>query len=498
MNTSVTTNARILVVDDDIEELNQCVDALGTITNIPITAERISRKAAKMLAADSFDLLITDLCMPIVDGIGLLQIAQSHDPELPVVILTGHPSVDTAVESLKLGAADYLIKPVNSDELVLVVQRLLRVRQLRGEHRLLQRQVDRPYAFDDFIGESASMQKVFETILQLADADLDVLIVGETGTGKELVARSIHKNSGKRKGRFVPVDCGAIPENLLESEFFGHERGAFSGANSRSVGFMEYADKGTLFLDEINALPLPLQAKLLRSLQERIFRRVGATHEISVDVRVVAAAAHDPAGLVRTQQFREDLYYRLNVGRVQLPPLRDRATDIPVLASHFVKRYAQEMGRPATAISADAIEVLTAYGWPGNVRELQNVLKRTIATTRKTVLTPDDLPDEIVSQAGKDRGNGGATFFQVRAERMAEFEYEYLTNQLKECRGDVAAAARRSHVPKGTFYRLMKKHDISVSEFRSQPSSVTSPRTPPPASTPSRDCESEPLPVTTL
>ena len=183
MNTSVTTNARILVVDDDIEELNQCVDALGTITNIPITAERISRKAAKMLAADSFDLLITDLCMPIVDGIGLLQIAQSHDPELPVVILTGHPSVDTAVESLKLGAADYLIKPVNSDELVLVVQRLLRVRQLRGEHRLLQRQVDRPYAFDDFIGESASMQKVFETILQLADADLDVLIVGETGTG---------------------------------------------------------------------------------------------------------------------------------------------------------------------------------------------------------------------------------------------------------------------------------------------------------------------------
>lgn len=498
MSTSVTTNARILVVDDDIEELNQCVDALGAITAVPITAERISRKAVKMLAADSFDLLITDLCMPVVDGIGLLQIAQSQDPELPVVILTGHPSVDTAVESLKLGAADYLTKPVNGDELVLVVQRLLRERQLRGEHHLLQRQIDRPYAFDDFVGKSSSMQKVFETILQLADTNLDVLIVGETGTGKELVARSIHKNSGKRKGRFVPVDCGAIPENLLESEFFGHERGAFSGANSRSVGLMEYADKGTLFLDEITALPLPLQAKLLRSLQERIFRRVGATHEISVDVRVVAAAAHDPAGLVRTHQFREDLYYRLNVGRVQLPPLRDRATDIPVLASHFVKRYAQEMGRPATEISADAIEVLTAYGWPGNVRELQNALKRAIATTRSTVLTVDDLPDEIVSQAGKDRGNGGTTFFQIRAERMAEFECEYLTDLLEAFHGDVAAAARRSAMPRGTFYRLMKKHGLSASEFRAQPTPVTSLPTPAPASTPSRDCESEPLPVTAL
>ncbi len=469
MSTLTTPNARILVVDDDAEELKQCTDALGAVTNIPITAERKSRNAAKLLGADDFDLVITDLRMPAVDGIDLLRIAQSHDPELPVVILTGHPSVDTAVESLKLGAADYLTKPVNTDELVLTARRLLNERQLRGEHRLLQRQIDRPYAFDEFVGASAVMQSVFETIRQLADADLDVLIVGETGTGKELVARSIHKHNPKCKGRFVPVDCGAIPENLLESEFFGHERGAFSGANARSVGLMEFADNGTLFLDEINALPLPLQAKLLRALQERKFRRVGATHEISVNLRVVAAAARDPAELIRTQQFREDLYYRLNVGRVQLPPLRDRADDIRLLANHFVERFAREMDKPPIEVSADAIEVLTAYGWPGNVRELQNALKRALAMTRRTVLMPDDLPDEIVSKAGRHERDGRATFFQLRAARMAEFERDYLTGLLQSCGGDAAAAARTADVPKGTLYRLMKKHGLTAGEFRSEP-----------------------------
>jgi two-component system response regulator HydG len=469
MSMSVTPHARILVVDDDAEEMKQCSDALGALTKIPITAERKSTNAAKMLGADRFDLVITDLRMPLVDGIELLRIAQSHDPELPVVILTGHPSVDTAVESLKRGAADYLTKPVNTDELVLTAQRLLSERQLRGEHRLLQRQIDRPYAFDEIVGTSAPMQKIFDTIYQLAEADVDVLIVGETGTGKELVARSIHKHSHKRQGRFVPVDCGAIPENLLENEFFGHERGAFSGANTRSIGLMEFADSGTFFLDEINALPLSLQAKLLRALQERQFRRVGATREISVDLRVVAAGAHDPAELIKVQRFREDLYYRLNVGRIELPPLRERADDIPLLATHFVERYAREMGKPAACVSPDAIEVLTAYSWPGNVRELQNVLKRTIAMTRREVLMPDDLPDEIVTKAGKHEGAARATFFQLRAERMAEFEKDYLTGLLQSFGGDVASAAQSTDLPKGTLYRLMKKHNLAASQFRSDP-----------------------------
>ena len=468
MSTSTTPHARILVVDDDTEELQQCKDALSAVTDIPITAERKSRNAAQMLAADSFDLVITDLRMPAVDGIDLLRIAQSHDPELPVVILTGHPSVDTAIESLKLGAAEYLTKPVNTDELALTAQRLLGERRLRGEHRLLQRQIERPYKFDEFVGASATMQKVFETIRQLADADLDVLIVGETGTGKELVARSIHKLSREGKGRFVPVDCGAIPEDLLENEFFGHERGAFSGANTRSVGLMEFADHGTFFLDEIDALPLTLQAKLLRALQERRFRRVGATGEIAVDLRVVAAAGHDPAELIKVQRFREELYYRLNVGRVELPPLRERAGDIPLLVDHFVERFAREMGKPATSVAPDAMEILTSYGWPGNVRQLQNVLKRTIALTRREVLLPDDLPDEVVTTSGRPQRASEPSFFQRRADRMAEFERDYLASLLRSSRGDVAAAAESADVPKGTLYRLMKKHDLSAAEFRSE------------------------------
>ncbi len=237
-----------------------------------------------------------------------------------MLLLTAQPSVDTAVESLKLGAADYLIKPVNIEELATIAQRLLVTRRIRREHRLLQRQMDRPYAFDDFVGNSPAMLKTFDTIQRIAAANVDVLIIGETGTGKELVARSLHKRSRHAKKRFVAVDCGAIPEHLLESELFGHEKGAFSGAHARSMGLMEFADGGTFFLDELHALPLTLQAKLSRALQERTFRRVGAKEEIAVDLRVVTATNESPAELIKTNRLREDLYYRVNVGRVDLPP----------------------------------------------------------------------------------------------------------------------------------------------------------------------------------
>jgi len=460
-----TPAARILVVDDDEAELSQCSEALRVVTEILPESEKKSARAAERLRTEEFDLLITDLRMPAVDGIDLLRIAHAHDPELPVIILTGYPSVDTAVETLKIGAADYLTKPVNLEELIVTARRLLGERRLRGEHRLLQRQIDRPYAFDDILGESGAMRAVFETIERVADADLDVLIVGETGTGKELVARSIHKRGRGR--RFVPVDCGAIPENLLESEFFGHEKGAFSGAHARGIGLMEFADAGTLFLDEITALPSTLQAKLLRALQERKFRRLGATREISVNLRVVAAASRDPAELIKEERFREDLYYRLNVGRIELPPLRERRGDVPLLVRHFVERYAREMGRLPADVSPDAMEVLTAYPWPGNVRELQNVLKRALAMTRNEVLTPDDLSDDVVTRAGPRQGAGRGSFFELRAERVAAFEKEYLVSLLRSAGGDVTSAAREADVPRGTLYRLMKRHELTARQFRS-------------------------------
>ena len=394
MTESPLTGERILLVDDDADELAQCARAVESATAATIITETRSRRAAELLRSESFDLVVTDMRMPLIDGKDLLKIAHGEDPDLAVVILTGHPSVATAVETLKLGAADYVLKPVNVDELAAVVRRLLMERRLRRENQLLQRQFDREYAFEEMVGASPAMQRVFDTVRKLADADVDILIVGETGTGKELVARSIHKRSRDRAGRFVPVDCAALPDNLLESELFGHERGAFSGAHARSIGLMEFADRGTFFLAEVHALPLGLQAKLLRSLQERRIRRVGARQEIDVDLRVIAAANRDPAELVRTGEFREDLYFRLNVGRVELPPLRDRTGDVPLLATHFLQRNVRKTdGRPAE-LSDDAIEVLNAYHWPGNVRELENIIRRTLAMTRTKVLTPDERPDE--------------------------------------------------------------------------------------------------------
>jgi transcriptional regulator with PAS, ATPase and Fis domain len=337
---------------------------------------------------------------------------------------------------------------------------------LREENRMLQRQIERAYTFDEIVGRSPAMQVVFETIRLVATSAVDVLIRGETGTGKELVARSIHKRSPRGNARFMPIDCGAIPEHLVESEFFGHERGAFTGAHERRLGLLEVADGGTVFLDEIIGMPLSLQAKLLRVLQERRFRRVGGKDEIAVNIRVVAAASRDLAGEIRAQRFREDLYYRLNVGYIALPPLRERAEDIPLLVAYFIDRYHQEIGRPAMELKPEVMEVLMAYSWPGNVRELQNVLKRMLMMSSGPALSLQDLPDDIVTHAGDRPVAGRAGYFQLREQRLAVFEREYLTNLLQFHRGEVAQAAQEACIPRGTLYRLLKKHGLTAENFR--------------------------------
>jgi DNA-binding NtrC family response regulator len=307
---------------------------------------------------------------------------------------------------------------------------------------------------------------VFETIRLVAASAVDVLILGETGTGKELVARSIHTRSPRRNARFMPIDCGAIPENLAESEFFGHERGAFTGAHERRLGLLEVADGGTVFLDEIIGMPLSLQAKLLRALQERRFRRVGGKDEIAVNIRVVAAAGRDLVGEIRAQRFREDLYYRLNVGYIAIPPLRERAEDIPLLVTYFVDRYRQEMGKPAVEVKPEVMEILMAYHWPGNVRELQNVIKRVLMMSHGPILSLQDLPDDIVTHAGDRPVADRAGFFQLREQRIGAFEREYLTNLLQFYQGDVAQAAQEACLPRGTLYRLLKKHGLAAEDFR--------------------------------
>ena len=310
------------------------------------------------------------------------------------------------------------------------------------------------------------MLKIFQTIEQVAVTTADVLITGETGTGKELIARSIHNNSNRRDQPFVPVDCGAIPDDLLESEFFGHERGAFTGAHTRSLGLMEFANEGTLFLDEIGELPIRLQAKLLRALQERRIRRIGGNTEINVDVRVVAATARDLEKELELGNFRSDLFYRINVIRIEIPPLRNRSQDIPMLIHHFVSQYAAEMNRETININPEAIDIMTGYRWPGNIRELQNIVKRLLASSQMDEIRTEDLPDEIVANAIQRSDQSEPGFFDLREQQVMIFEREYLKDLLVKHGGDISAASKDAHLPRGTLYRLLNKHDLTPAEFR--------------------------------
>jgi two-component system, NtrC family, response regulator PilR len=457
---------RILVVDDEPGMLEVCEDILRELPRTSVVTQQDAPRAAELLTTESWDLLITDLAMPVLDGIALLRAAREHDAELPVLVLTAFPSVETAVESMKLGAADYLTKPFLPDDLLLTARRLLETRRLGDENRLLRRQVERGYAFGEMVGSSAAMHAVFDAVEQVAGTGVDVLITGETGTGKELVARSIHQRSTRAAGRFVPVDCGAIPDDLLESELFGHERGAFTGAHTRSLGLLEFAHHGTFFMDEVAQLPLKLQPKLLRALQERRIRRVGAQHEIDVDVRVLAATSLRLEDEVAAQRFRADLFYRINVAHIHLPPLRERADDIPLLVDHFTARYAREMGRDGAELDATAMETLYGYLWPGNVRELQNVLKRAIAMSRSDTITTDDLPESIVSSAVARPDGQAVGYFDIREQYVAAFERDYLQRLLQSCHGNISQAATEARLPRGTFYRLLNRHSLDPALFR--------------------------------
>jgi two-component system, NtrC family, response regulator PilR len=459
---------RILVVDDEEGMREVCEETLARIENATVVGVSDPVEACRLLSEESFDLLVTDLCMPTMSGVELTRTAREHDPDLPVVVITAHPSVDTAVQCLKLGAVDYIRKPFRPEELLANVRRFLDMRRLREEHLLLSRHVSRDYGFEELVGVSPPMRKVFNLLERVSETDVDVLITGETGTGKELTARALHRRSRRAEGRFVPVDCGAIPEHLMESEVFGYERGAFTGANARTVGLLEYASGGTFFLDEVGELPPLMQAKLLRALQERTIRRLGAKQEVAVDVRVVAATGRDLEQAVQQGAFRQDLLFRINVVSIQLPSLRERGEeDIRLLIDAFLARHGREMGRDVRGVDPQALEVLLEYRWPGNVRELQNVIRRGLALARGDMIQLEDLPARLVGSAGEGSANwSGVGFFELRARQMAAFEREYLSDLLRSHRGDVTAAAVAAAVPRGTYYRLLKNHGLRAADFR--------------------------------
>lgn len=459
---------RILVVDDEPWMTEACAEILSGIRGARVVTETDPSRAMDRIRAESLDLAVMDVRMPGVDGLELLQRAREEDPNLAVLMMTAFASIDSAVESMKLGASDYLEKPFDADRLLSVVERLLDEKGVRDELRLLRRRTEKHHLFDDIIGESPRMQELFDFIDRVAASDVDVLVTGETGTGKELVARSIHRRSRRADRRFVPLDGGAVPPDLVERELFGHERGAFTGADSRSPGLLEYADGGTFMLDEIGELPVTAQAKLLRVLQERRIRRLGGNHEVPVDVRVIAATSRDLEEEMAAGRFREDLYYRIAVAQVEVPPLRDRPEDIPLLCERFVRQFATHLDRPPPRMEEDLLEVLQRYPWPGNVRELQNQVKRLVLMAEGNELRARNLPDSLVLAADHagPAGTRRRGYAAQREARIEDFEREFLHQLLRACDGEVRRAAREADIPRSTFYRLLQRHDIDPDRYR--------------------------------
>ncbi|HVB37543.1 MAG TPA: sigma-54 dependent transcriptional regulator, partial [Vicinamibacterales bacterium] len=370
---AATTASRILVVDDE-RSMRELLAIVLKREGYEVSLADNGRDAIALLEGQPFDLLISDIKMPDVSGVEVLRAAKSVDQDIIGIMVTAFASTESAVEALRMGAYDYLSKPFDVDELKLVVRNALERRQLRQENVLLKRALHTSHQFANIVGRSEPMLAVFTLVETVAPTNSTILITGESGTGKELVARAIHVHSLRRDRPFVAVNCGALPETLLESELFGHMRGAFTGAASNKKGLVEVAEHGTIFLDEIGEMSPMMQVKLLRVLQERKFRRVGGVEEVEADIRVIAATNQDLGRLVADGRFREDLYYRINVIPVHLPPLRERREDIPLLAEHFLAKYREQMSKQVVAISHDAMAHLEAAGWPGNIRELENVI----------------------------------------------------------------------------------------------------------------------------
>jgi two-component system response regulator PilR (NtrC family) len=381
---------KILVVDDE-QSLREVLSIMLKRAGYAVTSVSDGEEAIEQLQKEIFDLVITDLRMPKVDGMEVLRAVKSASPETVVLIITAFATADSAVEAMKQGAYDYLTKPFQVDEVQLIIRNALEKRRLTTENILLKREMASQSSFAQLVGQSEAMQKVFDVVKKVADSKSNVLICGESGTGKELVARAIHYNSVRSTLPFVAVNCSAVPETLLESELFGHMKGSFTGAISNKAGLFEVANGGTIFLDEIGDTTPTIQVKLLRVIQEREFRRVGGTQDVKVDVRIVAATNKDLEKAVADGSFREDLYYRLDVIPIRLPPLRLRSGDIPLLVNHFLTRFSKESGKPMPTISPEAMQVLLGHEWRGNVRELENLIERVVAFSTGSAVTDADM-----------------------------------------------------------------------------------------------------------
>ena len=453
------TQKHRLIVDDEAALRSAIAEQL-TDHGFAVVQAGSGEEAMPLLAEFAFDILITDLRLPGMGGREVLDAALERYPDIIAIVITGYGTVKDAVDAIKQGAADFVTKPFQFDALLHVVQSAVEQRRLKSENAYLRSQLEDRYRIDGLVGKSRVMRDLFQLLETVAATSSTVLITGETGTGKELAARAIHHNSARRANRFVALNCSAIPETLLEAELFGHARGAFTGAVGTRQGRLEQAHKGTLFLDEVGTMSPSLQAKLLRVLQEREFERVGDSHTIKIDVRVVAATHSDLAKMVGEGSFREDLFYRLNVLPVQLPALRERREDIPLLVQHFLQRLAQDSGRTGMTVSQEAMRRLMAYRWPGNVRQLENTVERALAFTQgRSVIDVQDLPPEIQNHAGVIEGaetwlpEDGLDF-----ERYIEgIELSLIKRSLERTQGNKRQAARLLNLKRTTLIEKLKR-----------------------------------------
>ncbi|MBK8012487.1 MAG: sigma-54-dependent Fis family transcriptional regulator [Deltaproteobacteria bacterium] len=462
--------ANLLIVDDEPEHLTSLRRLFEREESVVHSATS-GELALEAVRKHPIQVILTDLMMPGMGGQGLLRAARAIRPEVDVIVMTAFATIETAVEAMREGAYDFIQKPIKSALVLRVVDRALERQALRAENVMLRQEL-REIAPDSvkgrpIIGRSPAMMVTMETIQQAAPSSATVLLTGESGTGKELIARALHEQSPRLSRPFVAINCAALPESILESELFGHERGAFTGAHERKSGRVERADGGTLFLDEVGEMSPAVQAKLLRVLQEGEFERVGGTELVSVDFRLVAATNRDLMAAVREGLFREDLYYRLNVIGVHLPPLRDRPEDIPLLAEYFVKRYARKNAKEILAITDPARDALARYRWPGNVRELENVVERAVVLTRKTVIDLDDLPLPLRTTSTDEldgiRREGAKVIIPVGT-KLEDAERALIRETLKETRGDKSLAAQLLGIAARTIYRRLEAERADAAE----------------------------------
>jgi two-component system response regulator PilR (NtrC family) len=445
----------ILIVDDEKtirESVSLVLDEEGYDTEMAATGD----DAIKMLNESDYDVLITDLKMPGMDGMELVKNSLKICPQTSVIIITAHASVESAIEALRMGAFDYILKPFDFDDLILKVQRLIDHKELAMENQALRQEIEEKYNFDNIIGQSPGMQQVFHLIKKVSVTKGNVLVTGKSGTGKELVARAIHYNSPRKAKRFVAINCGAIVGTLMESEFFGHKKGSFTGAINDKDGYFKLANQGTLFLDEVGDIPLPLQVKLLRAIEESEIYPVGATNPLKVDVRIIAATNRNLAKEVERGNFREDLYYRLNVVEIELPSLTDRKEDIPSLIQHFIQKYNRELNRNVKSADNSTMRILRNHDWKGGIRELENVIERALILTENDYINKEDLPPNMVNIEPEDD-------MPIRLkDAVAFFERQHIRKVLQKTSTNKEEAAQELGISLSSLYRKLDELDITI------------------------------------